>query len=328
MEREYNQKERKKLNLYNKFPVEDLYNDFGHIDDIFALKKAVENNFNFKIDNISNFSEGSSLNYKVSIEGKDYILKLPDRKKVRKFQSLRKNLENFFDCKLPLNYREKLVARTPEKRVYSEVSVLRNWDSSKINPVKIFKTDETNMLILEYIPGKNYRFLIDNEIFKRQHLNSFLKTVKNIREVSYDKQDKNFLHNDFYMQNFMFDENQKNCRPIDPGMLINPKINFKEADADINLFFCYTLLSKAFFNSNKTLQTRKDILKSFVNVVENNTLERMIYLNKPIPSFYLRYQQGVAKKRHSIRHFEWYNSFNKNNFQFIQNTLKKKLKIE
>ncbi len=290
------------------------------------LKEKVQKTLNISVTHIEPLPYiSSSLRYKLTSEDELFMLKLPDDNVPAPPSQLKKLIRYLFEKKLPIIFQERFERRTQERRVSLEATVLQNWEQYNIDAARVRVTDKRTMILLDYIMGQDYKDLIEEGRLTKEQFDSLIENISYIRYVAKREENLMLLHNDLHIGNFMFDQESRKSRAIDPGMILNPSLNFKEIDAYLNLFFCYSLVSNLFFDSNRTRYIREEILNAFIKTLERPTIQTMISLNNPVSPLYLRYQK-TGKKPDPHKNFNLYNTFNKQNFKIVQEALQKQYK--
>lgn len=284
-----------------------------------------------KSNKVKTLSTGSYQVHLVQLDEGNYVLKNYGQDTINsKFQ--RKFLYPLEKETSGLKYR----LRHPEiKQNFSntknlETKVLQNWEKENIIAPRVIEDNNYDKILLTYFDdATDYAALIHKGKFTQKHLDAFIQKTTEIRNKAFEKKDKFLLHNDLYLQNFMYSES-KGAIPIDPGLLFKESMSFKELDAHINLFTSYACISTLLGYKPENRNIFDKILKSFLNSIEGSTLKYMRQINTPAHPLELSYLRFTSKLGYNKKYRNFIEIFNKKQYNRVNselyNAIKKKFK--
>jgi tRNA A-37 threonylcarbamoyl transferase component Bud32 len=288
--------------------------DFSH------LVHSAREILGLSINHIDQISTGTSDIYAIISEGKNYILKTCEIRPSKNIGPIKSLERKLFEEGLPHSHRDYVENMAYHRLIHLEASVLEGWEKHNISSPRIISSDYHTMILMEHINGKNYAELLEDENYGEKHHQSILDRISKIRSVARKHGNRYLLHNDLHIRNFMFDEDEQKAKAIDPGLMLNPHLSFKDTDSYLNLLFCYSLSSEH-FTTNPKSKKNQDLLKGFIETLDKPTRDNMLRINKPVSPAYLQ----ICKIRDKLSMpgdlHSWWSTFSKDKYESINNAL-------
>lgn len=192
-----------------------------------------------------------------------------------------------------------------------EELTLNLWRGSYINSPKVINKSK-GKIEYEFIPGALPLEYIFNQEYSMPKFEKFLETYDQIRSLAKKNKDKNLLHSDPHLGNFLYKGDFNEVIPIDPGQILNPERSFEELD--IKLMGC-TLYS--IYNLKASEKIKEEYIRSFKDTLSKQERENLkLSLGQKVPShvrIYFKIREEVAhrlKGREKIEVFESLPKFN------------------
>lgn len=202
--------------------------------------------------------EGININHKILYSSQEAVrktLKKPTKK-------VRFHMYKYFHMNRPgMRYR-KAHAKTPEQ----EAQILVEWKRAKIPAPKVLKYT-ANQLITEYIPSQPFSQVVAK--YDSQAMNALLDTWNKITRLARKKQDKNCLHTDPNLNNFLWD--CKRAYAIDPGPEIRQEYSLEETLAETRIYFMQHI--------HRTSSHAKNYLQQFSDSLSKEEREKIKQLH-------------------------------------------------
>lgn len=200
-------------------------------------------------------------------------------KKVRRTNNKANNLLSRIDRSV-LRYvisrspQSKLRSKSQEESLKQEIKVLLNWQKNNINVINPISHSDQE-IIFPHIEGPNVYDALNKEIGNIPIFEKAKEQLLIIRTCAKEKQDKNLLHLDPHLRNFLYDEKKDIVYAIDPGACIKEALPFNITDCYLNFVFIYSFLALEAAKKDKA-----NYIESYLQELDQEELNQMKELNK------------------------------------------------
>lgn len=212
-------------------------------------------------------------------DGKEEFFKIINRDSlVHKLGRLEEMVKYPFLIRHPY-FRFKSAYQRSHKLIEKEVSTIDEWKKRGLIVPEIIESSRFEIRS-KFIRGSSYGVLLNGRLEGNKY-DKLLQTFKLIRTIAKNENDKQLLHSDPSLNNFIYSTEHELAIPIDPGLLIRRTLNFDKINACMNLHFIYDL----YCLDKNSEQTNSIYIERFIDTLEATEVKLMVNLNRDLNIF-------------------------------------------
>jgi hypothetical protein len=181
---------------------------------------------------------GSSLRHATDpVFGKEYRKQLKPSKStqaLRTIQNLETKVFSYTSDNPALSYRRRVDENGTKGRCLFSI-----WQRHGVAAPHVRQSSDAELAVSE-VPGRTVDKAVRTSERQRS-LKALVDTVRKIRDIAYQKQNRHLFHLDMKLDNFIYDDESQTTYAIDPGIEMQPVGSLEHVDTGTHLQFLYHL---------------------------------------------------------------------------------------